>query len=318
MVFVGFDNEHDPTCGGVYRAPLAQPPEQLTTLVGLETRVPGQGNQTFTQLGEGLSYDGRLVGFWGAWGEETMTVRLYCPTEGNRIRRDFCNNVGDFAPITDPQTGEIIIVGDPNSICNDETDDTDLCYQEKEVPVNQGNFVYDTAAKSPTQRLRLLARTGLGGQFDDFVYWNYSGAPPGAGESEGDAEPPRFRSLAFLAVSTADAATVIRVAFLARTGDIDPVTNVYLDPVDGIYLARGPGQGPITTLIETGMDGTILDPDAVWDDDEDLTTPDVPLPIASLALERDAFRGDWLAITASMGTEDTEGWAGIYLTEVPK
>ena len=30
----------------------------------------------------------------------------------------------------------------------------------------------------------------------------------GAGESEGEAEPPRWRSSAFLAVSTADAATV--------------------------------------------------------------------------------------------------------------
>jgi hypothetical protein len=309
MVFVGFDNEEDPTCGGVYRAPLAQPPEQLTTLVGLETRVPGQGSQTFTQLGEGLSYDGRLIGFWGAWGAETKTLRLYCPTEGNRDRRDYCNNV-----FKDPDTGET--GGDPNSICDDTSDPMyPICYQEKEVPVNQGIFVYDTAAPSPALRLRLLARTGLGGRFDDFVYWNYSGAPPGAGESEGEAEPPRFRSSAFLAVSTADAATVIRAAFLARTGDIDPVTNVYVDPVDGIYLRAGPGQGPSVTLIETGMDGTLLDPEAVWDDDENPLTPDVPLPIASLALERDAFRGDWLAITASMGTEEA-GWAGIYLAEV--
>jgi hypothetical protein len=41
----------------------------------------------------------------------------------------------------------------------------------------------------------------------------------------------------------------------------------------------------------------------------------VALPIASLALERDAFRGDRLAITASMGVEEA-GWAGIYLTGV--
>jgi hypothetical protein len=73
----------------------------------------------------------------------------------------------------------------------------------------------------------------------------------------------------------------------------------------------------VVTLLETGMDGTLLDPEAVWDDDEDTATPDVPLPIASLGLERDAFRGDWLAITASMGVEEA-GWAGIYLTEVPE
>ena len=109
-------------------------------------------------------------------------------------------------------------------------------------------------------------------KFDDFVYWNYSGAPPGAGESEGEAEPPRWRSSAFLAVSTADAATVIRVAFLARSAELDPVTNVYLNPLDGIYLATGPGQGPIMTVIETGTDGTVLDSEAVWDDDENPAT----------------------------------------------
>jgi hypothetical protein len=316
MVFVGFDNEDDPTCGGVYRAPLAAPPAQLTTLVGLETRVPGQGKETFTELGEGLSYDGRLVGFWGAWGTATKTVRLYCPTEGNRIRRLFCNN----AP--DPDTGEVPGGGDPNSVCDDTSDPNyspdptqRICYQEKEVPVNQGIFVYDTAAGPPATRLRLLARTAPRGRFDDFVFWNYSGAPPGAGESEGDAEPPRFRSSAFLSASPG-APTVLRVAFKARTGNIDPVTNVYVNPVDGIYLATGPGQAPIETLIETGMDGTLLDPEAIGDDDEDPATPEVPLPVASLALERDAFRGDWLAITASMGVEEA-GWAGIYVTRMP-
>jgi hypothetical protein len=65
-------------------------------------------------------------------------------------------------------------------------------------------------------------------------------------------------------------------------------------------------------LVQTGMDGTVLDPQAMWDDDEDPATEDVPLPIASVALERDAFRGNWLAITASMGVEEA-GWAGIYL-----
>jgi hypothetical protein len=309
MVFVGFDNEDDPTCGGVYRAELTQPPV-IETLVGLETRVPGQGAQRFTQLGEGLSFDGRLVGFWGAWGAETRTVRLYCPTEGNRVRRLFCNSQPD------PETGEIPGGGDPNSVCDDLSDPMwPICYQEKAVPVNQGIFVYDTRAAAPGLRLRLLARAGRGGRFDDFVYWNYSGAPPGAGESEGDAEPPRFRSSAFLAVSAADAKALMRVAFLARQGELDPVTNAYVEPMDGIYLATGPGQGTIKALLETGMDGSLLDPEAVWDDDENPATPDVPLPIASLALERDAFRADWLAITASMGVEEA-GWAGIYLKEL--
>lgn len=298
MVFVGFDNEDDPTCGGIYMAPL-QPGATLTTLVGLEAKVPGQGDASFSQLGEGLSYDGRFVGFWGAWGEETKTVRLYCPQEGNRDRRDFCNNVGDFAP----DNGEIR--GDTNSICNDDTDGTDLCYQEKEVPVNQGIFVYDTSGNGT---LRLVARAGAGAAYDDFVYWNYSGAPPGAGESEGDAEPPRWRSSAFQAVSQRAGAT-FRSAFLARNGSLDS-NNVYVNTVDGIYLGEvlGATAPTVTALVKTGMDGTILDPEAV--------SGTTVLPITSLALERDAFRGRWLAITASMGNEEA-GWAGIYLTQMP-
>lgn len=296
MVFVGFDNEDDPTCGGIYLAPL-QPGSSLTTLVGLEDKVPGQGNETFTQLGEGLSYDGRFVGFWGAWGEQTKTVRLYCPQEGNSDRRDFCNNVGQFDSLTGTSPG------DTNSTCNDDTDDTDLCYQEKQVPINQGIFVYDTTGKG---KLRLVATAGEDAEYDDFVYWNYSGAPPGVGESEGDAEPPRWRSSAFQAVSQRAGAT-FRSAFLARNGELDS-DNVYIDTVDGIYLGEvlGATAPSITTLVETGEDGTILDPEAV--------SGTTPLPITSLALERDAFRGRWLAITASMSTEEA-GWAGIYLTQ---
>lgn len=305
VVFAGFDDELNPTCGGIYLAELTESPS-LTSLVRLDMRVPGLGNRTFTHLEEGLSFDGRLVGFWGAWGDETKTVRLYCPSEGNRIRRLYCNNQPD------PETGEIPGGGDPNSVCDD-TDDPryPLCYQEKQIPINQGIFVYDTERG----RAYLMARTGGGERPDDFLYWNYSGAPPG--EGEGDAEPPRFRSSSFLALSSTSRATVIRVAFLARNGDLDDVTNAYVDFVDAIYLAKGPGAGPIFALVETGMDGTILDPDAVWDHDEDPNTPELPLPIASLALERDGFRGDWLAITASMGVDEA-GWAGIYLARVPR
>ena len=161
---------------------------------------------------------------------------------------------------------------DTNSICYDaDNNRLPVCYQEKEVPVNQGIFVYDTAGKG---KLRLVARAGVDAGFDDFVYWNYSGAPPGVGESEGDAEPPRWRSSAFLAVSQRAGAT-FRVAFLARNGVIDPDTYLYVDPVDGIYLGEvlGATAPTLTTLVQTGMDGTVLDPDAVWDDDGTSTPP---------------------------------------------
>jgi hypothetical protein len=93
MVFVGLDNEEQPSCGGIYQASLVPNPK-LTVLIKLgETAVPGLSlNETLTCLGEGLSYDGSLLAFWGSWGNETKTVHLYCATTGEQVRRDYCNN----------------------------------------------------------------------------------------------------------------------------------------------------------------------------------------------------------------------------------
>ena len=92
VVFAGFDDEDLPSLGGIYLAPVAETPP-LTTLVSIGGRVPGEsGNKaTFSNLGEGIAFDGRYVGFWGAWGVQTRTVRLYCPMEGNRDRIAYCN-----------------------------------------------------------------------------------------------------------------------------------------------------------------------------------------------------------------------------------
>jgi hypothetical protein len=302
-VFVGLDNENSPTCGGIYLAPLTPVPS-LTTLVGLDSHVPGEpAGTTFTQLGEGLSYDGRFVGFWGAWGDQTKVLRLYCPTEGNRNRIDFCNRVGNY----DDETGEY--QGDQNSICDDDSDATDSCYQEQAVPVNQGIFIHDTRTGDT---YRVAAATD---DFDDFVYWVYSGRVPGTGEGGGeegdggedDGEPARWRSSAFVAVSGRGAA--VWAAFKARTGDISPLDNTYESPVDGIYLARQPGASRLETLVDTTMAGQAIDPEA----------PAASV-ITGVGLERDSFRGQWLVINASMeeeGGEEDAGMAGIYITRQP-
>ena len=305
-VFAGFDNEDAPTMGGIYLVPLTGSRPPLTMLVSIGSQVPGQSRAArFNRLGEGVSFDGRFVAFWGAWGTATKTVRLYCPQEGNKDRIAFSNNVGQF----DPVTGEF--PGDPNSICDDASDPNVgiSCYQEKQVPVHQGIFVYDTR----TRQTHVVAVTGDG--YDDFVYWNYSGMVPGtAGGSEGDdGEPARWRSASFVAVSgMADgslADATFDAAFKARTGSIDPVTNVYVDPVDGIYLRKGPGQSPVATVVQTGMDGALIDPEAV----DDLGNG---LPVTEMGLERDGFRGNSLVVNVAMGSEET-GWAGVYLTHVP-
>ena len=295
VVFSGFDNEDAPTLGGIYLAPLAETPE-LTTLVSIGQRVPGESaTSTFTNLGEGNAFDGRDVGFWGAWGDETRTVRLYCQTEGNKDRIAYCNQ-----ELVCEDTGEKL--GAPNIEC----DDTG-CYQDKEVPVNQGIFVHDIK----THTTRIVAKTGA--PYDDFLFWNFSGKTPcvGSGHSEegaeDDGEPARWRSSAFVAVSGPGA--TYTVAFKARTGKL--VDGVYTDPVDGIYLGSGPGQGrAIMTVLDTTMNGQVLDPEAP-----------AGSTITELGIEREGLRGNWLAVTATMGVEggtEEEGLAGVYLTRLPR
>ena len=275
-VFAGFDNEESPTKGGIYRAPLSGPSPKLTTLVKIGDQVPGEKSGTkFNRLGEGVSYDGRFVAFSGAWGSATTTLVLQCPTEGNKERIVFCN-----AEYPDGY--------------------------ETTVPVYQGIFVYDTVTGSTSA----VAKTPQ--DFTDFVYWNFSGRVPGS--TEGDTgEPARWRSATFVAGSglvdgqLTDA--TFHVAFKARTGAV--VNGAYVNPVDGIYLRKGPGKPPLVTVVRTGTDGTLIDPAAVVPD------TGVPIPITAMGIERDGFRGDALAINVSMGSEEA-GWAGIYLTSVPR
>ena len=287
VVFAGFDNEWDPILGGIYMAPLTYSPK-LTTLVSIGQRVPGDTTKArFNALGEGIAFDGRYVGFWGAWGDKTRALKLYCPTEGNKDRIAYCNKA-----LKCEDTGET--VGDQYSIC----DDTG-CYQQREVPVNQGIFVHDTR----TKRTHLLARTGE--DFDDFLFWNYAGKAPctggshhGNGEEGGeeDGESVRWRSSAYLAVSRNSGATFWS-AFKARTAD-----------VVGVYLREGPGRSLFLTVADTTMNGQLLDPEAPTGS-----------TIVEVGIEREGLRGDWLAINAKMGVEggeEEDDMAGIYITEL--
>ena len=279
-VFAGFDNEERPTKGGIYRAPLTGADPTLTTLVKIGGQVPGQKKGTvFNRLGEGVSFDGRFVAFWGAWGSATRKLVLQCPEEGNAARLAYCREQYPDGFVTT-------------------------------VPLHQGIFVHDTVRRTTA----VVARTPS--NFTDFIYWNFSGRVPGVGEGGEDddaGEPARWRSATFLAVSgLVDGAlgdVTFHVAFKARTGKVKD--GAYVAPVDGIYLRKGPGKAPIAAVVETGMDGTLIDPAAVVD-----PTMQVPIPVTSMGIERDGFRGDAFAVNVSMGSEEA-GWAGIYVTTVP-
>jgi len=160
-----------------------------------------------------------------------------------------------------------------------------------------------------TEKTFLVAKRGR--QFDDFLYWNYSGRVPCASHGhsaeggEDDGESIRWRSSAFVALSAGVGAT-FNTAFKARSGGLR--NGVYADPVDGIYLRMGPGQSPIITVVDTTMNGQVLDPEAPPDS-----------TIAEIGLEREGLRGRWFAINASMeveGAEEEDGMAGIYITRL--
>lgn len=271
VFFVGSDNEDAPAAGGIYRARMdtsrsPDSPQLLTPLVKIGKQVPTQGGgNRFTRFGEGLSVskDGNLVAFWGTWGPQSVSKQLFCPVDGNQAIKEEC------------------LRQYPNG------------YAEVQIPVNQGIFVYEVSSKE----FRLIAKTGQDG-FSDFLYWVFSGAPPGVGgghEGEGgteDREPPRWRSSAFAAVSLIDSSR-FAVAFKG-TQDDKP----------GIFL--GNGLGGLTKVVQVGDPGTDVDPAAP-----------AGSVVTALGIERDGFRGANLGITASMlNYSTTESMSGIYLTKV--
>ncbi|MEY5060858.1 MAG: hypothetical protein RIS45_779, partial [Planctomycetota bacterium] len=187
VVFVGLDNEEAPTMGGIYLADIEPDPE-LVPLVEIGDEVPGvdgDDDARFTRIGEALSFDGRWVAFWGAWGTEMREILLSCPTDGNADVLAYCNE----------QYPEGYVA---------------------QVPVHQGVFVVDTISR----RITPIALAGEG--FDDFVYWNFSGSPGTGGDEGGDQEPPRWRSTSFVAIDRTGPSTY-RAAFKAKMGTDDVI-----------------------------------------------------------------------------------------------
>src|SRR5690606_9600189 len=137
--------------------------------------------------GEGLSFDGQYLSFWAAWGDQFKTIRLNCPVDGNRDLLAYCNGI------------------DPNSVRDPVTAQW---YQLVQVPVEQGIVVMDVK----TREVWVVANTSE--NFNVFAFWTYSGHVPGS-DGDDDAEPPRWRSAAFMTVSDGT------VVFKARTATIN-------------------------------------------------------------------------------------------------
>lgn len=228
MVFTGLDNEAAPTAGGIFMAPLTDNPT-LTTVAGFQTVVPNDWSKTLTAFGEGLSFDGRFVGFWGGWGTETFARQVQCATDGNATVLQAC------------------LDQDVNDMAKDGIYTFD-------VLKNQGIFLADTELK----KLYLVAQTGA--LFDDFLFWNFSGnAGQGGSEDSEDLEGARWRSSAFLAIDGND------IVFKAAQGYVDGKFGK-TGGTSGLFGALDVSDmfsyDDLFTIIKTGMDGGLLDPKA--------------------------------------------------------
>lgn len=281
VAFVGLDNEDAPTAGGLYLAQIAATPP-LTALVQIGQTVvtdsagdPLVDNPTFTQLGEGLAFDGRYIAFWGAWGTETRDVTLTCPTDGNTDLIAACQQQYPPDGVT-----------------------------TKPVPVNQGIFLYDTVQK----KLWMVARAGTDQQFQDFLYWVFSGSPgttgsgSGSGSSESgptDAEPPRWRASAFAAVDGARG-VILKGSLMPAEGFAPPTSGIYGAPFTGSTV------GSVFKIVEVDDIIAPIDP-----------TAPAESKVTALGIERESLRSGWLTITASTLDPLGESWAGIYATYFP-
>ena len=95
-------------------------------VVEIGSPVPGEGeDDRFNRIGEALSFDGRWLAFWGAWGDETRDLLLTCPEDGQ---------------------------ADVIAYCNEQYPDG-LTVQ---VPVHQGMFAIDTQTGAVSASYRVL------------------------------------------------------------------------------------------------------------------------------------------------------------------
>jgi len=285
-VFAGYDNEQAPTKGGIYRARLGNKPIALETVVKIGDPVPGESN--------GAKFD--------RFGEA-----ISVSSNGRHVL--FWGGWGGSrdVPLACPAEGN----ADMRAFCATQTPPGTT----GQVPKDQGFFLRDMQSGTTV----VIARTGDvvdGRTIEGFVYWNFSGRVPGKGhggeeDTEETLELARWRSTSFGAVSGTGAPgmSVVKTHF---ADNIDGLENEHALLLRDVQPSR---IGDLVPLLRTGDPGALVDPEA----------PDGAV-ISALGVERDGFRGNWLAVNVSMlvpgaevasaaaveGSEEETGWAGIY------
>jgi hypothetical protein len=285
-VFAGYDNEETPTKGGIYRARLGNKPIVLETVVKIGDPVPGELN--------GVTFD--------RFGEA-----ISISSNGRHVL--FWGGWGGkrYVPLACPAEGN----ADMRAFCATLTP----AGTTGEVPKYQGFFLRDMQSRTTI----VIAKTGDvvdGRTIEDFVYWNFSGRVPGKGhggeeDTEETLELARWRSTSFGAVSGAGAPgmSVVKASFADNNDGLENEHGLLLRDVRPARI------GDLVPLLRTGDSGAMVDPEAP-----------AGAVISALGIERDGFRGNWLAINVSMlvpstdvtaaaegeESEEETGWAGIY------
>lgn len=294
-----FGSTAPPSAGGKYAAFAGYDDESAPTRGGIyRARMGGRlvALQTVVQIGDRVPGEPQGTTF------EVFGEAVSVSSTGRTIL--FWGGWGGkrSVPLVCPDEGSAAMRAACDAATNDATEEGEDTLGQ--VPARQGFFVRDMQLGTTA----VIAKTGDavdGSPIADFVYWNFSGRVAGAGENERDdiEEPARWRSTTFGAVSGNGVPSISAVK--ART----------VDGEDGIYLRRvlPAGPGETVKLLKTGeLQAMDLDPRAGG------------MVVTALGIERDGFRGNWLAVTASMApspatagpdSEDTgevTGWAGVY------
>ena len=299
VVFLGVDNEEDPTYGGIYLSDLKGDPTSLKTVVSLGGLAELVGDPDgLAKIGEVLSFDGRSVAYWGAWGDDVRYQLISCSEEGNQDIREYCRDLSE--------NGEQGGIGQGSD---------GSYYFLRDIPDKQGIFITDIV----TGKTELVAASGE--DYESFVFFNFSGKPPGVGggdTTEGGEESlelARWRESAFMAADGSDLvfkAANLTPFDLSSIGfdDLDELDgDVFIDSGQGIYYQDLDAMTPPVAIVKTGDNGGILDPNAEG------------LPIVSVALERDSLRFGRFAFSASMAAseedldsedDEVDTWGGIY------
>ncbi len=263
-MFAGFDNEENPSLGGIYLAELGRETPELEALVSIGDPVLGE--------------TARRPGSAG-WARVSL----------RRAVRGLLGRLGpgephDPTPLPDGgQQGPHCVLPHAVSGAGGLTDQASR--QARHLPARY------------LDRRDARSRQGAEGNFEDFVFWNFSGRVPGIGGGdeggEDDGEPARWRSSAFIAVSGT------ATAFKAVTGNR---VGVYLSSQPGRqarHRDRQPHRRPAR-----GSGGTRR-----------------PRLVTEVGLEREGLRGDWLTVSAKMAVEggtEEDGMAGVYITQLAK